>query len=132
MGGGWPGPAGRLAYTEFDARFDGDELYPSYIEHTGGGFFEKQRLFAELRYGARSWGKPRRVIARLEHGRPKGRKGGANPRYVVTNLQGRGPELYDGLYCQRGEMENRIKEQQLDLFADRTSCHKWWPNRSSA
>ena len=54
-------------------------------EHTG----EKQRLFAELRYGARSWGKPRRVIARLEHGRPKGRKGGANPRYVVTNLQGR-------------------------------------------
>ena len=55
-------------------------------EHTG----EKQRLFAELRYGARSWGKPRRVIARLEHGRPKGRKGGANPRYVVTNLQGRG------------------------------------------
>ena len=94
-------------------------------EHTG----EKQRLFAELRYGARSWGKPRRVIARLEHGRPKGRKGGANPRYVVTNLQGRGPELYDGLYCQRGEMENRIKEQQLDLFADRTSCHKWWPNQ---
>ena len=39
---------------------------------------------------------------------------------MVTNLGGRGQELYDGLYCQRGEMENRIKEQQLDLFADRT------------
>jgi len=52
-----------------------------------------------------------------------------NPRYVVTNLGGRGQELYDGLYCQRGEMENRIKEQQLDLFADRTSCHKWRPNQ---
>ena len=85
---------------------------------------EKQRLFVELRYGARSWGRRRRVIARLEHGAK-----GANPRYVVTNLEGHGAELYDDLYCKRGEMENRIKEQQLDLFADRTSCHKWWPNQ---
>jgi hypothetical protein len=85
---------------------------------------ETQRLFADLRYGARSWGKQRRVIARLEHG-PKG----ANPRYVVTNLEGHGHRLYDELYCQRGEMENRIKECQLDLFADRTSCHEWWPNQ---
>ncbi|MDA1101950.1 MAG: IS1380 family transposase [Proteobacteria bacterium] len=89
-------------------------------EHSG----EKQRLFAELRYGARSWGTQRRVIARLEHGAK-----GANPRYVVTNLGGHGQTLYDELYCQRGEMENRIKEQQLDLFADRTSCHAWWPNQ---
>ena len=85
---------------------------------------EKQRLFVDLRYGARSWTKRRRVIARLEHGRK-----GANPRYVVTNLDGDGQQLYDALYCQRGDMENRIKEQQLDLFADRTSCHKWWPNQ---
>ena len=85
---------------------------------------EKQRLFVELRYGARTWTTRRRVIARLEHG-PKG----ANPRYVVTNLHGGGRRLYDKLYCQRGEMENRIKEQQLDLFADRTSCHHWWPNQ---
>lgn len=85
---------------------------------------EKQRRFAELCYGARSWSRRRRVIARLEHG-PKG----ANPRYVVTNLEGDGQTLYDDLYCQRGEMENRIKEQQLDLFADRTSCHHWWPNQ---
>jgi len=85
---------------------------------------EKQRLFVELRYGATTWTKCRRVIARLEHGAK-----GANPRYVVTNLEGAGQELYDALYCQRGEMENRIKEQQLDLFADRTSCHDWWPNQ---
>ena len=85
---------------------------------------EKQRLFADLRYGAGTWSKRRRVIARLEHG-PMG----ANPRYVVTNLEGYGQRLYDDLYCQRGEMENRIKEQQLDLFADRTSCHQWWPNQ---
>ncbi len=85
---------------------------------------EKQRLFAELRYGAKTWTRRRRVIARLEHGAK-----GANPRYVVTNLEGDGRSLYDRLYCQRGEMENRIKEQQLDLFADRTSCHDWWPNQ---
>jgi hypothetical protein len=48
---------------------------------------------------------------------------------VVTNLEGDGQRLYDKLYCQRGDMENRIKEQQLDLFADRTSCHAWWPNQ---
>ena len=89
-------------------------------DHSGS----KQRLFVELRYGAKTWTKRRRVIARLEHG-PKG----ANPRYVVTNLRGDGRHLYDKLYCQRGEMENRIKEQQLDMFADRTSCHKWWPNQ---
>lgn len=85
---------------------------------------EKQRLFAELHYGARTWSRRRRVIARLEHG-PMG----ANPRYVVTNLPGDGQHLYDRLYCRRGEMENRIKECQLNLFADRTSCHDWWPNQ---
>ncbi len=84
----------------------------------------KQRRFADLSYGARSWDRQRRVIARLEHG-PKG----ANPRFLVTNLQGRARTLYEDLYCARGEMENRIKEQQLGLFADRTSCHRWWPNQ---
>ena len=52
-----------------------------------------------------------------------------NTRYVVTNLDGKPQFLYDKLYCARGDMENRIKEQQLDLFADRTSCHHWWPNQ---
>lgn len=85
---------------------------------------EKQRRFCELRYGAKTWDRERRVIARLEHG-PKG----ANPRFIVTNLGGDGQDLYDRVYCARGEMENRIKEQQLQLFADRTSCHRWWPNQ---
>ena len=84
----------------------------------------KQRLFGEFAYAAGTWNAERRVIARIEHG-PKG----ANPRYIVTNLEGRGQDLYEKLYCARGDMENRIKEQQLDLFADRTSCHKWWPNQ---
>ncbi|MBV9391095.1 MAG: transposase, partial [Verrucomicrobia bacterium] len=47
----------------------------------------------------------------------------------MTNLSGQPQALYDGLYCARGEMENRIKEQQSGLFSDRTSCHAWWANQ---
>jgi hypothetical protein len=84
----------------------------------------KQRLFGEFRYAAGTWNAERRVIARIEHGAK-----GANPRYIVTNLDGNGRDLYEKLYCARGDMENRIKEMQLDLFSDRTSCHEWWPNQ---
>ncbi len=83
----------------------------------------KQRLFGDLTYGAHTWDRPRRVIARIEH---TGK--GSNPRYVVTNLPGKPQKLYERIYCQRGEMENRIKEQ-LQLFSDRTSAHRWWPNQ---
>ena len=54
---------------------------------------------------------------------------GSNPRFVVSNEPGDPQELYEDVYCQRGEMENRIKEQQLGLFADRTSCHKFLANQ---
>jgi len=85
---------------------------------------QKQRVFAEVEYGAATWDKRRRVIIKAEHHRQ-----GANPRFVVTNLVGYPQVLYDDLYCQRGDMENRIKEQQLDLFADRTSCHNFDANQ---
>jgi hypothetical protein len=85
---------------------------------------EKQRLLGEFQYAADTWDHPRRVIARVEH-----TEKGSNPRYLVTSLPGPAQTLYEDLYCARGEMENRIKEQQLDLFADRTSCHPWWPNQ---
>ena len=84
----------------------------------------KVRWFHEFFYAARSWNQKRRVIAKIEH-----TDKGGNPRYVVTNLDGLPKRLYDTLYCARGEMENRIKENQLDLFADRTSCHRWWSNQ---
>ena len=54
---------------------------------------------------------------------------GDNPRFVVSNLPGNPRGLYEVLYCGRGEMENRIKEQQLMLFADRTSCHRFVANQ---
>ena len=83
----------------------------------------KARLFTGFRYATRNWKRKRRVIARIEHDTR-----GSNPRYVVTRLTGAGRALYEQVYCARGEMENRIKEQ-LQLFSDRTSCHEWWPNQ---
>ncbi len=84
----------------------------------------KVRWFTDIHYGARSWDHPRRVIAKIEYS-----SHGANPRYLVTNLEGDAKHLYDKIYCARGDMENRIKESQLDMFADRTSCQRWWPNQ---
>jgi hypothetical protein len=79
------------------------------------------RRFKDFLWSTRdSWSRRRRVVAKAEWTR-----GEANPRFVVTSLA---PEdaaarpLYEDLYCARGEMENRIKECQLDLFADRTSA----------
>ncbi len=80
-----------------------------------------ERMFKELRYQTRkSWSRERRVVAKAEH-----LAKGANPRFIVTSLAKEAvdaQELYEKIYCARGEMENRIKECQLDLFADRTSA----------
>jgi hypothetical protein len=80
------------------------------------------RVYTEFRYRTLdSWSRARRVIAKAEH-----LDKGPNPRFVVTNLPGheiQSQALYEGRYCPRGEMENRIKESQLDLFADRASSH---------
>jgi hypothetical protein len=79
------------------------------------------RRFKELVYRTRkSWCRPRRVVAKAEQTGDK-----ANPRFIVTSLsmqQWPARELYEELYCARGECENRIKEAQLDLFADRLSA----------
>lgn len=104
--------AGSLAEVKFEA------------ERTG----EKARLFRELRYRTEdSWTRERRVVAKAEHIGDK-----SNPRFVVTSysvLRWQTQPLYEELYCARGDMENRIKEQQLDLFADRTSAHTMRANQ---
>jgi len=83
---------------------------------------EAARVFKDFFYRTRkSWSRQRRVIGKAEH-----LAKGANPRFIVTSLtseQWDAQVLYEKLYCARGEMENRIKEQQLCLFADRTSTH---------
>lgn len=83
-----------------------------------------QRHFGEFAYQAGSWPRARRVIVKAEHNDQ-----GPNARFVVTTLANPPRELYERGYCARGEMENRIKECQLGLFSDRTSCHLWWPNQ---
>jgi len=85
---------------------------------------EPQRCFKNLQYAAGSWKHKRKIVAKVEH-LPKG----ANPRFIVTNLDGEAQVLYEDIYCARGDMENRIKEQQLGLFADRTSASAWWANQ---
>lgn len=80
------------------------------------------RRFADFKYRTRkSWSRSRRMIGKAEV-----LAKGNNPRFIVTNLPAKSFEaaaLYEKLYCARGEMENRIKEAQQDLFADRTSTH---------
>jgi hypothetical protein len=86
------------------------------------------RCFAQFSYQTHtSWSRPRRVVGKAEY---LGK--GANPRFVVTSLPAdevAAQPLYETLYCARGDMENRIKEQQLDLFADRTSAATLWANQ---
>lgn len=98
------------------------------FRHTGA----KQRHFHEISYAAKTWDRKRRVIVKAER-----LLEGPNLRFVVTNLPGANAsdaghspaDVYDSLYIARGDMENRIKEQQGMLFADRTSCQSFLANQ---
>lgn len=104
----------------------GKELAQARALHKKTG--QAARVFTHFHYRTlKSWSRSRRVIGKAEH-----LDKGSNPRFLVTNL----PEdyatpktLYEIHYCARGDMENRIKEQQLDLFADRTSSHTMRANQ---
>lgn len=107
-------------------RIIGRPLHEAQLEFAATG--QACRRFADFVYQTqKSWSRARRVVGKAEH-----LAKGANPRFVVTSLT---PEqcdaraLYEERYCARGEMENRIKEQQLCLFADRTSCHTMRANQ---
>jgi hypothetical protein len=102
--------AGELAQAEAKSRRTGKASTSA----------QPARTFKEFRWQTRrSWSRERRVIAKAEFTKDE-----ANPRFVVTSLtrsQCKPKYLYEKLYCARGDMENRIKECQLDLYADRTS-----------
>lgn len=94
------------------------------------GSSESFRLFHDFEYKAGTWNHPRKIIVKAERlPDVKNVVGKENTRFLVTNLDGTAKELYEKIYCARGDMENRIKEQQLMLFADRTSCHDFSANR---
>jgi hypothetical protein len=94
------------------------ELRQAKREHARTG--APARVFKDCIYKTRkSWSRRRRVVGKAEH-----LSGGPNPRFVVTSIPEEDTDaraLYEDVYCARGDMENRIKEQQLGLFADRTS-----------
>ncbi len=84
---------------------------------------EKQQLFTDFYYCAKSWNKQRRIIGKAEYNHK-----GDNKRFIITTLSESSEMVYKNVYCPRGNMENKIKEQ-FELFSYRTSCHEWWPNQ---
>src|SRR3989441_1213833 len=89
---------------------------------------QNAHLYGETRYAAKTWSRRRRVIIKAEVVRHPGRTPKNNPRFVVTNLTARPQTVYE-LYCQRGDVENRLKELHHGLEMDRTSCSKFRANQ---
>jgi len=91
---------------------------------TGG----TEQLYGQTRYAAKTWSRKRRVVMKAEVVRHPGRAPKNNPRFVVTNLADEPQAVYE-LYCQRGDMENRLKELHHGLEMDRTSCSRFLANQ---
>ena len=87
-----------------------------------------EHVYDEARYAAQTWPQQRRVIIKGEVVRAEGKEPKDNPRFVITNLKQSPQWIYEHVYCQRGEIENRIKELH-DLQIDRTSCSQFWANQ---
>jgi Transposase DDE domain group 1 len=90
---------------------------------------ETATLYGETRYAARRWDRKRRIIMKAEVLCYPGRARKDNPRFLVTNLPHRPATVYTRLYCGRGDMENRIKELQVGVAMDRTSCSRFAANQ---
>ena len=89
---------------------------------------QTEHLYGETRYAAKTWTRKRRVVIKAEVVRHPGRAPKNNPRFVVTNLPHRPQTVYE-FYCQRGDVENRLKELHYGLEMDRTSCSKFRANQ---
>jgi hypothetical protein len=87
-----------------------------------------EHVYSEARYAAGSWKRERRVIIKAEVVRAEEKAPKDNPRFVITNMKQTPQWLYEQVYCQRGEIENRIKELHA-MEIDRTSCSLFWANQ---
>jgi hypothetical protein len=87
-----------------------------------------EHLYGEANYAARTWPRERRILIKAEVVRADGKEPKDNPRFVITNLQQSPQWIYEQVYCQRGDIENRIKELH-ELQIDRTSCSDFWANQ---
>jgi hypothetical protein len=90
---------------------------------------QTEHVYAEASYAARTWSHRRRVIIKAEVVRQTGKDPKDNPRFVITNLKQSPPWIYEQVYCQRGEIENRIKELHEGLEIGRTSCTRFGANQ---
>jgi Transposase DDE domain group 1 len=88
-----------------------------------------EHLYGETRYAAKTWKRKRRVIIKAEVVRHPGRDPKNNPRFVVTNLPHAPRTVYEQIYCQRGDVENRLKELHHGLEMDRTRCSRFLANQ---
>lgn len=86
-------------------------------------------VYGETRYAAGTWAAPRRIVIKAEVVHLAGRDPRDNPRFVITNLRQTPRWIYEQVYSQRGEIENRIKELHHGLEIDRTSCTRFWANQ---
>lgn len=115
-----------LAKNKRLSKILGGELHQAQQQFEATG--QAARVFKDFEYRThKSWSRARRVIGKAEH-----LAKGSNPRFVVTSLPAESYDartVYEDEYCARGNMENRIKEQQLCLFADRTSCQSLRANQ---
>jgi hypothetical protein len=89
---------------------------------------QTEHVYGEARYAAGSWKQERRVIIKAEVVRAEDKAPKDNPRFVITNMKQTPQWLYEEVYCQRGEIENRIKELHA-MEIDRTSCSRFWANQ---
>ena len=89
---------------------------------------QTEHVYGEANYAAHTWPQQRRMIIKAEVVRAEGKQPKDNPRFVITNMKQSPQFLYEKVYCQRGEVENRIKELH-DLQIDRTSCSDFWANQ---
>lgn len=90
---------------------------------------QTEHLYTARRYRARRWAKPRRVIIKAEVTQYPDRDPRDNPRFVVTSFHTDPQRIYEREYCQRGDIENRIKELKQGMQIDRTSCTRFWANQ---
>ena len=88
-----------------------------------------EHVYGECRYAAGKWSRRRRIIIKAEVVCHPGRMPKDNPRFVVTNLEQTPRWIYERVYCERGDVENRIKELKYGLDIDRTSCSRFLANQ---
>ena len=89
---------------------------------------QTEHVYSEASYAAGTWDRARRVIIKAEVVRAEDKAPKDNPRFVITNMKQTPQWLYEEVYCQRGEIENRIKELHA-MEIDRTSCTRFWANQ---